>query len=129
MCCHKAMYMYTNQKTTLTLASFQGSCTRAWEQVALTCDNYMYHFAGGLCSCCQSSGPTADEYETYLTRALEEIRQNVSRVFVNLVPIANLSQVNLNAAVCTKWQTKYNLLFILAIYRSYTGLLNSQNTV
>ena len=48
-----------------------------------------------FCSCC-SSGITADNYETNLRSALEVIRQNVPRVFVNLVPMGNLSEVNMS---------------------------------
>ena len=53
--------------------------------------------------------PTADNYESNLRRTLEVIQQNIPRVFVNLVPMANLSQVYLcvviqSTAVCTNTQ-------------------------
>ena len=49
-------------------------------------------------SCC-SSGVTADNYETNLRSALEVIRQNIPRVFVNLVPMGNLSEVNMSVVI------------------------------
>jgi len=45
-----------------------------------------------LCeSCCSVN--TADDYEFHLRSILDEIRNNIPRVFVNLVPMSNLSEI------------------------------------
>ena len=39
------------------------------------------------------SSLTADDYENHMTQLMEEIRQNIPRVFVNFVSIYNVSEV------------------------------------
>ena len=94
---HSVIWWIVSGKIALTLTSFPGSESHpqehAWEHGYNVDTKWLYVLDGGSCSCCQSSGLTASQYETHLIRALEEIRQNIPRVFVNLVPMANLSQV------------------------------------
>ena len=131
-CTQSILSLWWHGLSAMTTALFPGSCMHRSMGTWLHYQ-HIWYFMVAFCSCCQSSGLTADEYETHLTSALEEIRQNIPRVFVNLVPMANLSQVIVltwSAAICTKRQTKYDLLFILlAIYRYYTGSLSSPSTV
>ena len=97
----------------------------------------MYVLPCLFCSCC-SSGVTADNYETNLRSALEVIRQNIPRVFVNLVPMGNLSEVNMSVVIIGNINFSYttginfnacNYTFH-AKYRSYTGSqLSGQSTV
>ena len=108
-------------------------------RLALThVDVYILWIINNICYCsCCSSGITADKFGEHLTETLEEIRRKIPRVFVNLVPMANLSQVYLcvviwmHAVVCTNISVGGDCrVSTISPHRSYTSSqLSNLNTV
>ena len=69
-------------------------CLGSANNIESRSDSNQFRFSNVLCSC---SGDvptiTADDFEKNMRKTLEEVRKNISKLFVNWVLLGNISEI------------------------------------